>query len=41
MNLFTEKKHTHGHEEQTCGCRGGGKDWSLELLHADCCVGSG
>ena len=24
MNLSTEKKQTHGHGDQTCGCRGGG-----------------
>ena len=24
MNLFTEKKQTHGLGEQTCGCQGGG-----------------
>ena len=24
MNLSTEKKQTHGHGEQTCGCQGGG-----------------
>ena len=23
-NLFTDKKQTHGHREQTCGCQGGG-----------------
>ena len=23
MNLSTEKKQTHEHREQTCGCRGG------------------
>ena len=23
MNLSTEKKQTHGHGEQTCGCQGG------------------
>ena len=23
MNLSIEKKHTHGHGEQTCGCQGG------------------
>ena len=31
MNLSTEKKQTHGHGEQTCGCQGGGgrsgMDW--------------
>ena len=25
MNLSTEKKQTHGHGEQTCGCQGEGK----------------
>ena len=33
MNLFTEKKQTHGRGEQTCGCRGGGggtgMDWEF------------
>ena len=24
MNLSTEKKKTHGHGVQTCGCQGGG-----------------
>ena len=24
MNLPTEKKQSHGHGEQTCGCQGGG-----------------
>ena len=24
MSLSTKKKQTHGHEEQTCGCQGGG-----------------
>ena len=24
MNLPTEKKQTHGHREQTCGCQEGG-----------------
>ena len=43
MNLYTEqKKQTHGHREQTCGCQGGGRecgmDWEFrvsrcELLH--------
>ena len=31
MHLSTEKKQTHGHGEQTCGCQGGGggsgMDW--------------
>ena len=27
-NLSTEKKQTHGHREQTCGCQGGGgREW--------------
>ena len=26
MNLSTEKKQTHGHREQTCGCQGRGMD---------------
>ena len=27
-NLSTEKKQTHGHGEQTCGCQGeGGRVW--------------
>ena len=25
MNLSIEKKQTHGLEEQTCGCQGGGE----------------
>ena len=24
MSLSTERKQTHGHKEQTCGCQGGG-----------------
>ena len=44
MNLFTEKKGTHGHREQTCGCQGGGGgsgiDWEFgvsryKLLHLE------
>ena len=44
MNLSTEKKQTHGHGEQTCGCQGGGKgsgmDWDFgvsryKLLHLE------
>ena len=27
MNLSTEKKQTHRHEEQTCGCKGRGGGW--------------
>ena len=43
-NLFTEKKQTQGHGEQTCGCQGGGggsrKDWEFgvsrcKLLHSE------
>ena len=42
--LPTEKKHTHGLGEQTCGCQGGGggsrMDWELgvsrcKLLHLE------
>ena len=33
INLSTEKKQTHGHGEQTCGCQEGGgesgRDWSF------------
>ena len=46
MNLSTEKKQTHGHEEQTCHCQeggdggGGGRDWEVgvsrcKLLHLE------
>ena len=42
MNLSTEKKHTHRHREQTCGCQGGGSvmDWECgvcrcKLLHLE------
>ena len=43
MNLSTEKKETHGHGEQTCGCQGGeggsGMDWESgvrrKLLHLE------
>ena len=42
MNLSTEKKQTHGHGEQTCGCqvRGSGMDWEFgvsryRLLHLE------
>ena len=35
MNLSTEKKQTHGHGEQTCGCQGGeggsGIDWDFRV----------
>ena len=42
VNLSTEKKHTHGHAEQTCGCQvgggGSGINWEFgvnrcKLLH--------
>ena len=33
MNLTSEKKHSHRHEEQTCGCQqgrgGSGMDWEF------------
>ena len=44
MNLSAEKKPTHGHGEQTCGCQEGegrsGKDWEFgvircKLLHLE------
>ena len=44
MNLSTEKKQTHGHREQTCGCQRGGEgsemDWEFvvsgcKLLHLE------
>ena len=42
MNLSIEKKQTHGHGEQTCGCWGGerGVDWEFlvsrcKLLHLE------
>ena len=44
INLFTEKKQTHGLGEQTCGCQGGrrgnGMDWEFrvskcKLLHLE------
>ena len=39
MTLFTEKKQTHGHGEQTCGCQGGrggsGMDWEFGLVDAN------
>ena len=44
VNLPTEKKQTHGHGEQTCGCQRGGEgrgiDWEFgvsrcELLHLE------
>ena len=42
INLSTEKKQTHGHGEQSCGCQGGGSgmDWEFglsrgKLLHLE------
>ena len=44
MNLSTEKKQTHGHAGQTCGCQEGGggseMDWEFgisrcKLLHLE------
>ena len=44
MNLPTEKKQTHGHGEQTCGCQeagdGSGRNWDFgasryKLLHLE------
>ena len=44
MNLSTELKQTHRHNEQTCGCQGGmggsGMDWEFgvsrcKLLHLE------
>ena len=36
MNLSAEKKQTHGLEEQTCGCQGGGAgsgmDWEFGTI---------
>ena len=42
MNLYTEKKQTHGHEELTCGCQGGGRgSGSLGLVDTNYCISSG
>ena len=45
MNLSAEKKQTHGHGEQTCGCQGGeggsGVTGSLGLADANDCLWSG
>ena len=42
MNQSTEKKQTHGHREQTCGCQGEGRrrwvDWELGLVDANCYI---
>ena len=44
VNLYTEKKQTHGHGEQTCGCHGigggSGIDWEFgvsrcKLVHLE------
>ena len=36
MNLSTEKKQTHGHGEQTCGCWGKGEcTGTLRLIDAN------
>ena len=42
MNLSTEKKQTHGHGEQICGCQweGGGWTGSLGLVDANYCIWS-
>ena len=31
MNLTTKQKQTHRHQEQTCSCQWGGKDWSFGI----------
>ena len=38
MNLSTEKKQTHGHRKQTCGCQveGGGSGMSWEFGVSRC-----
>ena len=44
MNLPTEKKQTHGHGEQTCGCQGrggSGMDWKFGWVDANYCIWSG
>ena len=42
MKLSTEKKQTHGHREQTCGCQGKGEEvgWTgnIGLVNANSCV---
>ena len=42
MNLSTEKKQSHGHGEQTCGCpgEGGGSvmDGSSGLVSVNYCI---
>ena len=37
MNLSAKQKQTHGHGEQTCGCRGGGSgmEGNLGLVDAN------
>jgi len=42
VNLSTEKKQTHGHGEQTCGCQEGGREiGSLGLVDANYCIQNG
>ena len=44
MNPSTEKKQTHGHGEQTCGCQEGervGGIGSLGLVNANYCIWNG
>ena len=36
MDLFTEKKQTHGHGEQIRGCHGGGNDIHGEFRISRC-----
>ena len=31
MNISVKQKQTHRHREQTCGCRGGEKDWEFGI----------
>ena len=43
MNISTEKKQTHGHGEQICGCQGGEREevgWtgSVGLVDANYCI---
>ena len=45
MNLSTEKKQTHEHGEQFCGCQGGGggsgMDWEIRVGTWKLCIWSG
>ena len=45
INLSTEKKQSHGHAEQICGCQGDGEgvEWTrnLGLIGANCCLWNG